>query len=564
MIKDEFKDRKKNIDSSKFMAGLYTREVVTENDGDNSEYTSIYTYYCNCGNSSDVARLAGRYHNTRPHTCSKCGNSYFTNIYGIKSSVRMGAFYLKSIRTSYINASRINFTAGIEDGVFKVKRLNMIRDIEIDVLQSKIVVHRNNELEYSKTEKSDDERYLFNSDELKRINTFFKQDMPNDRLFILDILNRASNVNDFPFEEIERSKKFYHAISSLRRLKSYSRGWSEPKYSNIYNLYNLMNGDSEPFVFLEKLINSGVNIDASVFIDRNYLNNKYVYTITNRYNCIDMSKKKLHQQLSCPKGFLKIIRDNNLIINSAMLSSMSAMFCEGASKKDKSMEFLKVAIENNVIEEVFPNIQDIMYLVQNYNYDHETLINYLFVVCPMYQGITSTHEILNLMADYLDMSVKMGFKFDKYPDSLKRAHDIKMVNYKVFKGELEGEEFINAVRQYNDLIFVGDNFQMVVPKDSKDLVKEGSLLHHCIASYKDRVITGRSIIMFMRLKDDVNTPLVSVELNSSYNIVQARGEYNRSLRSKEKEFLDDWELFIKDTLEHRRIIDKKSEIESFQ
>ena len=89
------------------------------------------------------------------------------------------------------------------------------------------------------------------------------------------------------------------------------------------------------------------------------------------------------------------------------------------------------------------------------------------------------------------------------------------------------------------------------------------MLHHCIASYKDRVIKGRSKILFMRNIEDVSEPLVSIELNNNYNLVQARGVYNRALRKEEKDFIQEWLEFVDDTLTKRRKIDKKSEIESF-
>ena len=166
-------------------------------------------------------------------------------------------------------------------------------------------------------------------------------------------------------------------------------------------------------------------------------------------------------------------------------------------------------------------------------------------------------------SSYNKSSVKMGFKYDKYPDSLKRAHDVKMVNYRVFKGEKDSQDFINSVRQYNDLIYVGQKYQIVVPRNEQDLVREGSMLHHCIASYKDRVIKGRSKILFMRNIEDVSEPLVSIELNNNYNLVQSRGVYNRALRKEEKDFILEWTEFVDDTLTKRRKIDKKSEIESF-
>ena len=564
MTKKELIERKKEIDVSKFKAGLY---IETREKNELDEAFTRVKYYCNCGNNTDEQVTVGFTRVNINHTCSECGNKYFSSYN--ESSVKMGAFYIKDVRTSYINASRINFSAKVVDEKFKVLRLNMIRDAEIDLLESKMIFHKNNELEYSRIGK-EQEALDYGQCQLSTINAFFKQDMPGKKLFILDILDRASNLNDFDFEDIEKAKNFYSAFYNLPNLRSYSRGYVEPKYSPLYNLYNTMSGKLEPFALLEKLINAGIKV-ASVrnIISREYSYQytygglRYYYDISDRYNVIDMNKKKLHQILSCPRGFLNILRDNDIDLDGNVLSSMESMFCRGKSLKDKSMEFLKVAIENNVLDSVMRNITSLMNLAESYNFDYETLINYVFVSCPMYQGLTSIAEVLGLLTDYLDMSVKMGFKYDKYPDSLKRAHDVKMVNYRVFKGEKDGQDFINSVRQYSDLIYVGQKYQIVVPRNEQDLVREGSMLHHCIASYKDRVIRGRSKILFMRNIEDVSEPLVSIELNNNYNLVQSRGVYNRALRKEEKDFIQEWLEFVYDTLTKRRKIDKKSEIESF-
>ena len=319
-------------------------------------------------------------------------------------------------------------------------------------------------------------------------------------------------------------------------------------------------------IFLEKIVNANISVDFDSLILReySYSNRKYSYELINRFDCLKPHRKKLHQCLSCPRDFLNVMREQNLTLDRRFLSEMDSVFTHGEAKKNKTMEFIKTSVENNVLNEVFPNnISKIMELVEEYNYDHETLINYLFVSCPMYQGLTSTREILNLLSDYLDMSVKMGFRFDKYPDSLKRSHDVKMVNYNVFRRESEGEDFTKAVREYGDLIFQNPLYQIVVPTSPKDLVREGSLLNHCIASYKDRVISGRSMIFFMRERTNAKEPLVSIELSKTYNLIQSRGNHNRSTTDLEKEFINEWLVFVEDTLAHRRKEEKKNEVESF-
>ena len=115
MTKKELIERKKEIDVSKFKAGLY---IETREKNELGEAFTRVKYYCNCGNNTDEQVAVGFTRVNINHTCSECGNKYFSSYN--KSSVKMGAFYIKDIRTSYINASRINFSTKVVDEKFKV------------------------------------------------------------------------------------------------------------------------------------------------------------------------------------------------------------------------------------------------------------------------------------------------------------------------------------------------------------------------------------------------------------------------------------------------------------
>ena len=126
-------------------------------------------------------------------------------------------------------------------------------------------------------------------------------------------------------------------------------------------------------------------------------------------------------------------------------------------------------------------------------------------------------------------------------------------------------EFENAVHEYGDLIFQDKKYQVLIPRTPKDLVKEGSSLNHCIASYKGRVIQGNSLIFFVRERKTLNVSLVSVELNKYYQMVQARGMNNRPVTTGEQEFINKWLEFVHNVaLPERLQIVKEHETEAFE
>ena len=168
-------------------------------------------------------------------------------------------------------------------------------------------------------------------------------------------------------------------------------------------------------------------------------------------------------------------------------------------------------------------------------------MEYLISELPMYQGITSISEAVHLMRDYMKMSKQMSFDYEKYPRSLKKAHDIAMVNYRAFKNDLKQEDFFMATSAYKDLedIKSRNKYVVIIPEKPEEVVQEGNSLHHCIASYLTRVQEGKTQILFMREKENLDKPLVSIEVKDG-RVVQARGMSNRSVTLDEKEYLEKW------------------------
>ena len=68
-----------------------------------------------------------------------------------------------------------------------------------------------------------------------------------------------------------------------------------------------------------------------------------------------------------------------------------------------------------------------------------------------------------------------------------------------------------------------DVFKIVFPESSNDLINEGVRLRHCVSSYVDAVSEGRTNIIFIRKKDDIDEPYFTVEVSNDNAIVQIRG-----------------------------------------
>ena len=171
------------------------------------------------------------------------------------------------------------------------------------------------------------------------------------------------------------------------------------------------------------------------------------------------------------------------------------------------------------------------------------VMDYALHMLPM-QGISETMihqnwEGLVLMDDYARMQHEMtGGNYERYPKCLKMSHDIAARNYRVKQSQAFSERFASICESIKGFEFSDKEFSMVLPLKVNDIVNEGAALNHCVAAYVSRVIDRQCSIVFLRKTEELDKPLVTVEIGSDgKTVVQARGHSNRDLTEAEQKFL---------------------------
>jgi len=142
--------------------------------------------------------------------------------------------------------------------------------------------------------------------------------------------------------------------------------------------------------------------------------------------------------------------------------------------------------------------------------------------------------------DYLNAAEKIEAdlkdKTVRYPSSLKREHDRAMFKYKIIK-DAEKEKFFkeNCDEYGSKYAFEDENFSIITPKDMQDLFEEGRKLNHCVGSYADRIIEGKTCICFVRRKAQPEQPYFTIEVSPyEERVRQIHGLSNRLVdRTKE-------------------------------
>ena len=135
-----------------------------------------------------------------------------------------------------------------------------------------------------------------------------------------------------------------------------------------------------------------------------------------------------------------------------------------------------------------------------------------------------------------------------FPQNVERAHDEAAQELQEKKDRIEATEKkkkdrimkknaadIRKVFDYED-----DDFIIMVPECWMDFKKEGNEQHNCVATYYERAVQGKTIILFIRRKAEPNKSFCTVEIGRkgmNFTIVQNRIIYNKEAPEEAVRFM---------------------------
>ena len=131
--------------------------------------------------------------------------------------------------------------------------------------------------------------------------------------------------------------------------------------------------------------------------------------------------------------------------------------------------------------------------------------------------------------DYLKMEKAIKHnqmrKMNKYPSHFLSQFHILKKEYNAFKKEYDNALFKEQCDNFRYLEKKYKKYQIVVPEKINEIENEADELHHCVRTYIDRVIDGRTLICFLRDNENVDKPLVTIEVKNG-EVTQAYGIYD--------------------------------------
>lgn len=160
-------------------------------------------------------------------------------------------------------------------------------------------------------------------------------------------------------------------------------------------------------------------------------------------------------------------------------------------------------------------------------YGINPLLRYLTKQQILTQGsVELPLELSSLLVDYYNMSTDAGISFDKLPQHLEKSHYVMQKNLQIGSSKEFQEIFKKKSLELQHMNLATKEYLFIVPKTVDEMVFEGQILHHCVASYCKRITKDECYIFFLRKAEEPDQPFVSALISKDFKILQAKGLWN--------------------------------------
>lgn len=350
------------------------------------------------------------------------------------------------------------------------------------------------------------------------------------------------NVENSIYKYIEKDAKKLMKLSD----------WSNKKHS-LANILQLLCG----IPFFEKLVKEGLEEPLVDFI--NHIGYSTYESIINAFDerifeQPNITPKKFYGINEYQKSFFKRTKINTSI-NSIIKSSKFLLETNNIAFISNNQSDILFTYFNTYFYETYKinfrpvcscgdsdaiDMDDMKYIYKNFSN------NLLFKILKMYNTVNKTKHLRrldNYFVDYLHMAIKLhanGFKniFEIFPVNIenfsyiKKIHDDITVFYNNFESKENDVKFNGYTVKMEEYLFEDKNYKIVIPKSTYELKKEGLALHNCLGSYCDRVLLGKTNILFIRKQKDIDKPFFAAEISNTGEIKQVHGFANKNASSE--------------------------------
>lgn len=155
------------------------------------------------------------------------------------------------------------------------------------------------------------------------------------------------------------------------------------------------------------------------------------------------------------------------------------------------------------------------------------------------------HRIITVWRDYLSECDQLSYNLTHdsiyFPPDLIKQHNRTMKLIKIKEDELNRKKAAARLENLRWMAYEKDGLLIRPAESVSDLADEGKALDHCVATYADSHINGRTAIFFIRQSDQPDTSYFTLELNEkNFFVRQNRGRCNCDPPEEVTAFVEAW------------------------
>lgn len=170
------------------------------------------------------------------------------------------------------------------------------------------------------------------------------------------------------------------------------------------------------------------------------------------------------------------------------------------------------------------------------------------------EPVPGAYSDVTTLLDYWAVCRALGRNLDdaqvRFPRNLIEAHDAALEQRRIAEAKKSdaalAPRFRIRRRQLAKYIFEADGLKIVPAWSEKELQQEGDVLHHCVASYAQSHVSGKTAIFFIRRTVEPGKPYYTLELDEkTLTVRQNRGLRNCGKTAAVQAFEDLWISWVR-------------------
>lgn len=293
---------------------------------------------------------------------------------------------------------------------------------------------------------------------------------------------------------------------------------------------------------VENLVRSGCSQYVTAVIDECMVADRYTYYgLIDRFEMLK-TKRFINWKAVRPHEMLGLRKDKMHIAREG--TPYDVMLCRLASERGTTVTPEHISAMHRIGGRQLCGIMDRELYDGRFAPNIIRTVNYLSK-----RPDGSIYDDITLLRDYWKMIVNINGSVPpelEFPRDLERAHDDAVLKVKEIENKAISKKIEARIEELQPMEFTDEALGLTIcaPRSHAEFIKEGRLLHHCVAGYAAAHSERKTTILFVRKISNRDRPFFTLEYKNG-QVIQNRGSHNCARTPDVEKFETEWLEYMK-------------------